>query len=188
MLRSALTLVALVAVLLVAIVAVPGASRAEGLTPGGYRWPLSPRPEVVRGFDPPAKRWLAGHRGVDLAAATGAPVFSAGSGVVHFAGVVAGKPVVSVMHPDGVLTTYEPVSSTVSVGTTVVRGSLLGTVDGVHPGCAPTCLHWGARRGAGSAARYLNPLALLGAVRVRLKPVGAVGAAGPVGVQARGWA
>ncbi|MGJ0121520.1 murein hydrolase activator EnvC family protein [Williamsia sp. MIQD14] len=171
-----------------AILAVPGPARGEGLTPGGYGWPLRPRPEVVRGFDPPAKRWLAGHRGVDLAAATGAPVFSAGSGVVRFAGVVAGKPVVSVMHPDGVLTTYEPVAATVSVGTAVVRGTPLGTLDGVHPGCADACLHWGARRGSGSAARYLNPLALLGVVRVRLKPVGDVVAATPVGPQARGWA
>ncbi|MGU3294283.1 peptidoglycan DD-metalloendopeptidase family protein [Williamsia sp. M5A3_1d] len=181
-------LVAVVAMLGVAIVAVPGPSRAEGLTPGGYGWPLSPRPAVVRGFDPPAARWLAGHRGVDLASAPSAPVVSAGAGVVHFAGVVAGKPVVSVLHPDGVLTTYEPVTATVSVGMSVARGSPLGTVDGVHPGCVAACLHWGARRGSGSAARYLNPLALLGVVRVRLKPVGDVSAIGPVGPQARGWA
>ena len=29
-------------------------------------WPLRPRPEIVRGFDPPATRFGAGHRGVDL--------------------------------------------------------------------------------------------------------------------------
>ncbi|MBT0568376.1 M23 family metallopeptidase [Williamsia sp. CHRR-6] len=143
--------------------------------PGGYGWPLSPRPTVVRGFDPPAQRWLAGHRGVDLAPTgglgTGSAVLAAGVGVVHFAGSVGGKSVVSVLHPDGLLTTYEPVRPAVVTGTPVTRGTVLGTVLGGHLGCVGTCLHWGARRGTGSAATYLDPLALLGVVRVRLKPL-----------------
>src|SRR6185436_17998854 len=51
-----------------------------------FVWPLEPRPTVVRRFDPPKKRWAPGHRGVDLSAAVGQPVLSAGEGVVAFSG------------------------------------------------------------------------------------------------------
>ncbi len=137
-----------------------------------YGWPITPRPAVVRGFDPPEKRWQAGHRGVDLAAAAGTQVLAAGAGVVSFAGSVAGKPTVSIRHPDGLLTTYEPVTATVAAGDPVGRGSPIGRLEPGHAGCpAPVCLHWGARRGSGSSAVYINPLTLVGALRVRLKPV-----------------
>ncbi|GAA1462891.1 murein hydrolase activator EnvC family protein [Williamsia maris] len=138
---------------------------------GEYTWPLAPRPSVVRGFDPPEQRWMSGHRGVDLASTAGAVVRSAGSGVVNFAGEVAGKQVVSVRHADGILTTYEPVEALVTAGRPVARGDPLGTLVVGHAGCVGVCLHWGARRGAGSGARYLDPLALLGVSRVRLKPL-----------------
>ncbi|RPA58235.1 M23 family metallopeptidase [Gordonia oryzae] len=137
-----------------------------------YSAPLSPRPTVVRGFDEPTRRWQPGHRGIDLATASGTAVLAAGDGIVRFAGVVAGKPTVSIEHDDGVITTYEPVHAAVRQGARVRGGQVIGTVDGGHPGCpAAACLHWGARRGSGRAADYLNPLALLGAVRVRLKPL-----------------
>ncbi|WP_406567069.1 M23 family metallopeptidase [Gordonia metallireducens] len=143
--------------------------------PHPYSAPLSPRPTVVTGFDAPEKRWQPGHRGVDLAAVPGVVVSAAGAGRVRFAGRVAGRPVVSVQHPDGLITTYEPVEATVDEGAHVYRGEPIGTLVAGHrhPGCpTPACLHWGARRGAGREAEYLNPLGLLGAVRVRLKPLG----------------
>lgn len=145
-----------------------GAATAAG-TP--YSWPLSPRPSVVNGFEPPAQRWLPGHRGVDLAGSTGAPVLAAGGGTVHFAGTVAGRPVVSIRHADGLLTTYEPVVASVRRGQPVRRGAVIGSLQAGHAGCGGTCLHWGARRGSGRDAVYLDPLALLGGVRVVLKPV-----------------
>lgn len=139
-----------------------------------YAWPLAPRPPVTRGFDPPAQHWQSGHRGVDLGAAEGAAVRAAGTGTVRFAGEVAGRGTVTVVHPSGIATTYEPLDPVVQTGQTVQRGQLLGHLVPGHPGCnAGTCLHWGARRGAGHDPRYLNPLALVGAVRVRLKPLGA---------------
>ncbi|MFZ2511346.1 MAG: M23 family metallopeptidase [Gordonia sp. (in: high G+C Gram-positive bacteria)] len=140
---------------------------------GAYDWPLVPRPAVARGFDPPAQRWLPGHRGVDLAAPAEAAVLSAGAGTVRFAGRVVDRGVVSVVHPDQLTTTYEPVRPIVRAGQTVGRGQVLGYLDSGHPDCpAAACLHWGARRGTGATAAYLNPLMLVGAVRVRLKPVG----------------
>lgn len=33
------------------------------------------------------------------------------------------------------------------------------------------CLHWGALRGPASSAHYLNPLGLLAAIPLRLKPL-----------------
>jgi murein DD-endopeptidase MepM/ murein hydrolase activator NlpD len=125
---------------------------------------------VVRRFDPPPKPWLAGHRGVDLAAEAGVPVRAAGAGTVHFAGLVAGRGVVSVTHPSGLRTTYEPVDPTVRAGQAVAAGDQIGTLAAGHPGCAAAaCLHWGLRRGE----EYLDPLALLGLGRVRLLPLDA---------------
>lgn len=155
------------------VLVVPAVAPTPGHAAGRYDWPLAPRPAVVRTFDPPAARWLAGHRGVDLAAIPDAAVIAAAAGTVRFAGRVAGRQTVSVLHPDGIATTYEPVRPVVAAGAPVSRGQVLGYLDAGHPGCvAAACLHWGARRGAGSAAAYLNPLALVGALRVRLKPVG----------------
>jgi murein DD-endopeptidase MepM/ murein hydrolase activator NlpD len=132
-----------------------------------FGWPVAP-PDVVRRFDPPPRPWLSGHRGVDLAAAPGAEVRAAGAGTVVFAGTVAGRGVVSVQHPGGLRTTYEPVTATVHTGETVAAGQVLGTLDAGHPGCpAAACLHWGLRRGE----QYLDPLALLGLGRVRLLPL-----------------
>ncbi|QTI66809.1 peptidoglycan DD-metalloendopeptidase family protein [Gordonia polyisoprenivorans] len=168
---------AVVVSLLVAVPALVGAqpmSAATVATPPGSRYsaPLPPRPTVVRGFDEPTQRWQPGHRGIDLATTSGAAALAAGDGIVRFAGVVAGKPTVSIEHDDGIITTYEPVRAGVRRGVRVRRGQVIGTIEAGHPECeAAACLHWGARRGSGRAADYLNPLALLGAIQVRLKPL-----------------
>jgi murein DD-endopeptidase MepM/ murein hydrolase activator NlpD len=104
--------------------------------------------------------------------------------VVVFAGRVGGVGVVSVDHPGGLRTTYQPVTPAVARGRRVVRGQVLGLLAGSGGHCAPaTCLHWGLRRGA----TYLDPLGLLGpsAARVRLLPVWA---AGPASARTRGYA
>ena len=139
-----------------------------------YEWPIRPA-RVVRPFDPPAEPWLPGHRGVDLAAAPGAVVHAAGAGRVVYADVLAGRGVVSVEHPGGLRTTYEPVTPSVAAGDSVLPGAVLGAVEAGHPGCpVAACLHWGLRQGS----LYLDPLALLGLGRVRLLPSPAL-SAGP---------
>lgn len=139
---------------------------------GRYGWPLQPRPTVVRRFDKPAQNWLPGHRGVDLAGTPGEAVLAAGDGIVVFAGTVADKPVVSIDHPGGLRTTYEPVRPEVSVGRRVGRGSRIGTLEAGHEGCG-SCLHWGLRSEGGGRRRreYLDPLRLLHLTPLRLKPV-----------------
>jgi len=81
--------------------------------------------------------------------------------------MVAGRAVVSIAHPGGLRTTYEPLTPLVKAGDEVAAGTPIGTLDTGHPGCAAAaCLHWGLRRGD----TYLDPLALLGQGPVRLLP------------------
>jgi murein DD-endopeptidase MepM/ murein hydrolase activator NlpD len=137
-----------------------------------YDWPLRPAPEVTRRFEEPPFRYGRGHRGADLGAAPGQAVLAARAGEVVFAGPVAGRGVVSVQHPDGLRTTYEPVTATVAVGVRVALGDPIGTLEPGHAGCpVAACLHWGLRRGSGSAADYLDPLVLLRPRFVRLLPL-----------------
>ena len=133
-----------------------------------WSWPLS-EPLLIRTFDPPVQKWNAGHRGVDLAAHAGEPVYASGAGVVVFAGTLAGRGVVSIMH-GSVRTTYEPVKPTVHVGDFVVRADLIGNLAAGTSHCSQSyrvrCLHWGLIRGD----TYLNPLLLVKG-RIHLLPL-----------------
>lgn len=145
------------------------------------QWPLRPgTPVVVRAFDAPAPDWQRGHRGVDLAGSPGQPVYAAGAATVVFAGLLAGRPVVSLAHPGGLHTSYEPVLAAVRPGQSVDAGSALGRLVSGHPGCpVAACLHWGAMWGPAARADYVDPIGLLASTPIRLKPLA---------FQARGWA
>lgn len=139
---------------------------------GRLDWPLRPRPAVVRVFDAPSPNWQRGHRGVDLAAAPGATVYAAGAGTVVFAGELAGRPLLSIAHPGGLRTSYEPVRATVRPGELVAKGTAVGVLAAGHAGCpAAACLHWGAMWGPAARADYVDPLGLLAGTAIRLKPV-----------------
>lgn len=160
-----LTIVALLALL----VSLPGeSSRAESAherspdaLPTTDRAPYVPPldvVDVVRGFAPPTERWGAGHRGVDLATTVGQAVLAPGPGTVTFTGMVAGRGVVTVAHPEGLRSSLEPVTASVEVGDRVSAGAVVGEVAATAGHCAPSaCLHWGVRDGDA----YLNPLRLL---------------------------
>lgn len=138
--------------------------------PQAFVLPAPPPPRILTSFSAPPTRYGAGHRGVDLAAAVGARVLAAGSGVVVFAGVLAGRGVISVQHAGGLRTTYEPVAAQVRAGDLVTSGQPIGTVQGGHPACSPaSCLHWGARL---PDRVYLDPMSLLRRWEVRLLPWG----------------
>jgi murein DD-endopeptidase MepM/ murein hydrolase activator NlpD len=144
------------------LVLVPASAPARGAPgpaspAGGWSWPLYPRPPVLRGFDPPDRPWLSGHRGVDLRAAyDGAPVTSPAPGRVSFAGFVVDRPVITVDHGNGLRSSFEPVESALQPGDEVGDGSVLGRALPGHCGGTP-CVHWGVRRGD----EYLNPLAFV---------------------------
>ncbi|MEU2199421.1 M23 family metallopeptidase [Isoptericola sp. NPDC019482] len=146
-----------------AIVGLTGAAPLTGAAavppPEGDGWVRPVPGDVVHPFDPPVGQWGAGHRGVDLAAATGEKVRAPAAGVVSFSGQVAGKPVVVVAHAGGLRSTFEPVTADVRRGDAVGAGDPVGGLAAAPGHCAPAaCLHWGVLRGD----VYLDPLAMLG--------------------------
>jgi murein DD-endopeptidase MepM/ murein hydrolase activator NlpD len=158
-----------VLLLLLPLIAIAAPAAAAATPTAGWTAPLAGHLDVTRPFEAPPGPYAAGHRGVDLGGVPGSVVLAAGSGVVVFAGMVAGRSVVSIDHAGGLRTTYEPVDPAVAAGQPVVRGSPIGTLTAGHGGCPrEACLHWGLRRGS----NYLDPVALLRGVRVRLLPLG----------------
>ena len=141
---------------------------AQASAPTGFVLPVPPPPIVLTAFVPPANRYGAGHRGVDLAVPAGSEIRSAGTGIVIFAADLAGRGVVSVEHAGGLRTTYEPVTASVAAGAAVSAGDVVGVLQAGHPGCSPAdCLHWGARL---PDRVYLDPMSLLTGWEVRLLP------------------
>ncbi|HVM20352.1 MAG TPA: peptidoglycan DD-metalloendopeptidase family protein [Egibacteraceae bacterium] len=183
--------VAALALVAVAVVPWPAAAQASPDRVGGlaaaHGYAVPPVPgRVVRHFDPPATRYAAGHRGVDLRAHAGDPVVAAMGGTVTFAGRVAGIGWVTVNHGGGLDTTYGPLDPpAVSAGDVVPAGWLLGFLarDATH-------LDWGARL----AGEYVDPLALLGRWETYLTlavddhpPLGGLAAQRGSGPAAGGW-
>lgn len=127
---------------------------------------------VLRGFQIAEYNWLPGHRGVDLAGTAGDLVKAAAAGTISWIGVIDGVPMMTVQHPDGLRTTYQPVEATVATGQQVSAGQPIGVLTAGH--CATqACLHWGLRNGDS----YLDPLLWLGGwgdAEVRLLPRSAV--------------
>ncbi|HEY8730304.1 MAG TPA: M23 family metallopeptidase [Acidothermaceae bacterium] len=123
---------------------------------------------VLHSFARPMTLWGPGNRGVDLAARVGQPVYAVAAGEVVYAGLLAGRGVLSIRHAQ-LRTTYEPVDAAVGRGQWVAAGQLIGWVSAIADSCGPagTCLHWGAI----SAAGYVDPLTLLAPSRPRLWPI-----------------
>lgn len=104
-----------------------------------------------------------------MRAAPGQEIHAPADGVIAFRGMVAGRPVLSVQHPDGLRSTYEPVIGALPVGRAVRAGEVIGHLADGPGHCPPgSCLHWGVRL---SDRTYLDPLALLGEVEIVLLPM-----------------
>ncbi|WP_237224537.1 M23 family metallopeptidase [Rothia nasisuis] len=135
-----------------------------------WKAPVGQNLEVLRPFEQPAAKWSAGHRGVDLALEAGGSVLAPYEGEVVFAGTVVDRQVMTVQHPDGRLSSFEPVTDPLPVGTHVVAGDVLAHLDPAVQHCTSEhCLHWGVRQPtggstgtAGKGFDYINPLLLLG--------------------------
>lgn len=138
-----------------------------------WGWPVDPPHVIVRPYIAPPSPYGSGHRGIDIAAPS-LDVRAPADGVVHFAGSVVDRPLLSVEHPGGVLSSYEPVVTTLEAGDSVARGEIIGTVVPGH--CALPCLHFGVR----VDGRYESPLAWLGGIdRAVLLPTRAENARAP---------
>ena len=121
-----------------------------------WAWPVRGAHQIVRPFIAPTTQYSAGHRGIDIAAS--GFVYAPVDGVVHFVGFVVDREVLSITHPGGVLSSYEPVSSTLAEGERVTRGQPIGTLETGH--CVALCLHFGVR----IDGQYVSPMLFLGGI------------------------
>lgn len=159
---------ALFAALSAVFVVAVGAGPAEAS--GKMLWPVTG--PILRGFDGPDSPYSAGHRGIDIGAPVGTLIHSPASGVVSFAGKVAGSLYVSIDHANGVRSTCSWLSTvTVKKGQSVDAGEVIGTTGLGHPGSVTPHLHFGTK----IDGVYVDPLSLLEAMDlselIRLVPV-----------------
>ncbi len=154
----------LISSLVVALaVSLPGTRPADAVV--HYRPPVDA--PVVDGFRLPDGPFGAGNRGLEYATVPGTPVRAIGDGLVVFAGPVAGNRAVTVLHPDGLRSSYSYLAEIqVTTGDRLTIGQGIGT--------AGERLHLGVRSGG----TYLDPSALFTASGVHLVPVDA-GSVGP---------
>lgn len=159
------------ALLLVLILFVPGISTAAAAPAAAgssspretssppWLWPVDGPRTLVQPYRAPAHAYGAGHRGVDVPAPPGTSVHAPADGVVAFAGVVVDRPLLTIDHGDGHVSTFEPVVASLSPGDPVAAGDPIGIVaTGGH--VAASSLHVGVRRDGD----YINPMLLFGKV------------------------
>lgn len=134
-----------------------------------WRPPVEGQLQVLTPFEQPAARWASGHRGVDLALEPGQAIVAPAEGRVIFSGRVVDRQVLTLEHPDGRRSSFEPVTDSLPVGSQVQAGQVLARLDPEIEHCSPSfCLHWGLRepsddpRQARRGLAYTNPLLLLG--------------------------
>lgn len=128
---------------------------------------LDPPVRIVRAFQLGENQYQAGHRGADLRASQGQPVFAPAAATVTFVGQVVDRGVVTITLQDGTLLSVEPVVSDLVAGDAVVEGQRIAIVQGATH-CGLACLHIGMRKND----RYVNPgRALLSGQKPRLLPL-----------------
>ncbi|WP_341954290.1 M23 family metallopeptidase [Salinibacterium sp. TMP30] len=133
------------AILALALLSAGGASNA-------WEWPVANPHPIVRPYIAPETPYSAGHRGVDIDVGATAELRAPADGIVHFVGTVVDRPVLSIRHPDGLISSYEPVTSTLARGDVVTQGQPIGKVQAGH--CERACLHFGVRLDG----EYVSPL------------------------------
>ena len=121
-----------------------------------WELPVAAPATMTSPFRSPPHPYAAGHRGIDFKTAMGDEVTAPATGTVHFVGVVAHKPVITVRVDEGTLYSFEPVASELHQGDLVVTGQPLG-VTNVGGHCEASCVHFGVR----VHGEYVNPLHFL---------------------------
>ena len=115
--------------------------------------------ELVNSYRAPEKPYGAGHRGVDYEVALGQGVFAPTDATVSFVGKVVDRQIVSLTHVGNLVSSYEPVCSSLMVGEVVTAGEMIAEVCEPNqeyiPHCnSKLCLHFSVRRNG----EYLSPL------------------------------
>ena len=117
--------------LILAVWLMLGPTAAASADASGRVAPL-PGP-VLRGFQIAEYNWLPGHRGVDLAGTAGDLVTAAAAGTISWVGVIDGVPMMTVQHPDGLRTTYQPVEASVAESFCATKPGLPRPVTTTRP-------------------------------------------------------
>jgi hypothetical protein len=132
--RAALALIAVAVAVCTVVVASPAAAApTRTAAPDGD--PVVYTAPVTAPIDDPFRAPLGpygpGHRGIEYDTPPGTTVAAAAPGTVVFAGTVSGSQWVTLLHADGIRTTYGPLRDVaVSAGALVADGAPLGTTSG----------------------------------------------------------
>ncbi|WP_214467275.1 murein hydrolase activator EnvC family protein [Microbacterium flavescens] len=161
--RTVALLIIVLAVLAGAAPAAAGAGETQAsggaeLDGRSWSWPLTAF-RLDRPFQAPAHAYGAGHRGIDLRPLDAGAVRAPAPGTVAFSGPVAGRGILTIDHGDGLVTTLEPVDTSLRAGAMLRAGDPVGTI-GLGGHTEPGALHFGVRL----HGEYVNPLLLLGGV------------------------
>ena len=132
---------------------------ASADTPSHWHSPVGNPYSVERHFKKPPKKWNAGHRGVDFSATASTKVVAPEAGTISFSGKVDDRTVITITHPDGKKSSFEPVTDPLPIGAKVTKGQPIAAIDASKHHCQGTapCLHWGVREND----EYINPLLLI---------------------------
>lgn len=143
-----------------------------------WQWPIDAgshaEPAIKRQFEKPPSPWLAGHRGIDIHIEPEQPVYAPAKGSIRYAGIIAGMPTVSLLHTNGLVSSYQPVQldPALRIGDTINQHDRIGTVtealtDAKH---CEQCLHWGVFKPT-QPPQYRNPVQLVHPQTIVLKPM-----------------
>jgi murein DD-endopeptidase MepM/ murein hydrolase activator NlpD len=127
--------------------------------------PLEPPINLVNLYRQPNSDYSAGHRGIDYQVTLGQSVLAPADGEVWFSGKVVNRYLLSLKHPDGNLTEFEPVCTDLQKGEPVFLGQEIGEVceaeSSYRQHCQnTTCLHFSIRK----LGAYLSPQVFIGGI------------------------
>lgn len=137
----------------------PAAAPPHTTIAATWVWPIDGARSVANPFRAPAHEYGSGHRGIDIVTSQGRAVRAPADGIVAFRGTVVDRPLLTIEHAGGYVSTFEPLTSDLSPGDVVPAGETIGTVaSGGH--AESGTLHLGVRLGG----EYINPMTLFGEV------------------------
>ena len=125
--------------------------------------PLNAPIRLVNQYRQPNSDYSAGHRGVDYLVDQNQAVLAPADGEVWFVRKVFQRNLITLRHPGGLLSEFEPVCSDLVKGQAVLQGQEIGHLcepdSSYTPHCASaTCLHFSVRKDGA----YLSPLVFIG--------------------------
>ncbi len=132
--------------------------------PADRRWLPPVHGEVIDFFRAPPTPYGPGNRGLEFGVVAGNPITAVASGVVSFAGPVAGTFHIVIDHADGLRSGYSHLSNmVVDSGDLVVAGQTLGSSSGqFHLSARLAVDYAGPDVPVFGARRYIDPLPLFG--------------------------